>query len=552
MLLSRFWYGVLALALGALVFLLSLATSVYNRAEARAVGQGLSSDSQVVDWYLRADARIRSEQLIPFALSPSLRKALQASSQDESGVPPEAREVAEKALKKVMESATVIEGGRAKPAFDAVFAVDQHGRVVAQLGYDQGGKDFELGGYPIVADALHGFLRDDTLVLDYIYRVVGRPVEYDMGQLPAGAVIGARIVNDAFARELAQRTGAAVAFYVNGTVSARASYDVESVDMADLDQLLPELSKVASDKDYMEKGRSQIRTVNGRLRAQFSRMPGEAWKLGTGYAVARKANSVAGIFGFFKMADDKDKAQANVAVVGLIAVAAAIVGLLFSFLEHTRPLQVFRAEASRLAKGHSDQLQPSRFRGAYRKIASDLNDGMELIAAKGGAPRRAADLSQVLGGIPDQPQMSAFSLPGDGVPTSSPIAASGEASRNFPKAAAAGAPGNPPKPPAKRLPRAPGAAPQTSVAEEAGPSEAELAPTPGADQQAEWREVYNAFVATKQQCGESVDGFTFEKFQETLRKNRDALIARHGASHVKFSVYVKDGRAALKANPIRG
>jgi len=36
-----------------------------------------------------------------------------------------------------------------------------------------------------------------------------------------------------------------------------------------------------------------------------------------------------------------------------------------------------------------------------------------------------------------------------------------------------------------------------------------------------------------------------------LRKNRSALMQRHGAVKVKFSVYVKDGRAALKANPIR-
>ncbi len=548
MLLSRFWYGVLGLALGALVFLLSLATSVYNRAEARAVGQGLSSDTQVVEWYLRSDARMRSEQLIPFALDPAIRKSLQQSTQAEGAVPSEAREAAEKALKKLLESATVMEGGQQRRAFDAVFAVDQQGRVVAQMGYDQGGKDFELGGYPVVADALHGFLRDDTLVLDYIYRVVGRPVEFDMGQMPSGAVIGARIVNDAFARELAQRTGAAVAFYVNGTMSARASFDIEAVDTADLDQILPDLSKMATDKDYLEKGRSQIRDVNGKLKAQYSRMPGEAWKLGTGYAVVRKASLVSGFLGFFKMADDKDKAEASLVMAGLLALAAVAVGIILSLFEHTRPLQVFRAEANRLAKGQTDQLQPSKFRGVYRRIAADLNDGIEAVAAKGGAPRRAADLTQVLGDLPDQPQMSAFSLPGEG-PASQTSADAPETSKNFPRPAG-GAVGGPPKPPAKRLPRAPGAAP---ASEEAVVPSAAVVPLAAVfDQEAEWREVYDAFVATKQQCGESIEGFTFEKFEETLKKNRDALVARHGASHVKFSVYVKDGRAALKANPIRG
>lgn len=542
MLLSRFWYGVLALALGALVFLLSLATSVYNRAEYRAVGQGLSSDSQVVEWYLRTDARIRSEQLIPFTLDPTIRKSLQQSTQADAGVPVEARELAEKALKKLLETATVVEGGKPRPAFDAVFAVDQHGRVVAQLGYDQGGKDFELGGYPVVADALHGFLRDDTLVLDAIYRVVGRPVESDMGQMPSGAVIGARIVNVAFARELAQRTGAAVAFFVKDTLGSAATYDPEAVDTADLDQISRDLSNLGTDKDYLNKGRSQIRDIVGQLRVQYSRLPGEAWKLNAGYAVARKPRAISGFFGFFEIADDKDKAQANVVFAGLVALAAVVLGLLLSVLEHTRPLRVFRMEAARLAKGQIDQLQPSKFRGVYRKIASDLNDAVDLLASKGGAPRRAADLQQVLGDLPDQPAMSAFNLPGEGpVAQSSPDAS--EVPRNFPRPGG-GPAGTPPRPAAKRLPRPPGAAPVVE--------EPDADPGAAADPQSEWREVYEAFVQTKQQCGESVEGFTYEKFQETLRKNRDALIARHGASNVKFSVYVKDGRAALKANPIRG
>jgi hypothetical protein len=63
--------------------------------------------------------------------------------------------------------------------------------------------------------------------------------------------------------------------------------------------------------------------------------------------------------------------------------------------------------------------------------------------------------------------------------------------------------------------------------------------------------VYDEFVRTKQECGENVDGFTYEKFEQTLKKNRDTLMNRHGAKRVKFSVYVKDGKAALKANPLR-
>ena len=55
-----------------------------------------------------------------------------------------------------------------------------------------------------------------------------------------------------------------------------------------------------------------------------------------------------------------------------------------------RELARIMAEAMR----ETDALQPSKFRGTYRKIASDLNDGIERAAVKGGGgTRKAADES---------------------------------------------------------------------------------------------------------------------------------------------------------------
>ena len=68
---------------------------------------------------------------------------------------------------------------------------------------------------------------------------------------------------------------------------------------------------------------------------------------------------------------------------------------------------------------------------------------------------------------------------------------------------------------------------------------------------AEWLSVYEDFIRTKKQCGEPTDGLTFDKFQHTLKKNRDALMQRHGCRRVRFSVYVKEGRASLKATPVK-
>jgi len=544
MVLSRFWYVLLGLFLGLSIFLLSIATSVYNRAGARAMGEALSSDSQVVAWYLRDDARQRSGRLIQFGVDPDIAKYLQKSTDSEAKVPEEARDKLLAALKKVNASIPKDE------QFDAVFAVDQAGRVVAHLGYEQasGLVDFELGGYPVVADALRGYVRDDTLILDRIYRVVARPVEYEMSSLPAGAIIGARIVDDRFARELSSRTGSAIAFYANGE---RASSGApEGFAVGNLDQIVGDMSSLDQDTEYKDKGRSKVRTIGGMLGVQYSRLPGEAWQLGGGFAVARMPGAVDGPFGFFKTADDKDKSQANLPIAIAVAIAAAAIGIVFSVLEHTRPIAIFKNEAHRLAKGETDQLQPSRFRGVFRKIASDLNDGMDQVMAKGGGPRRGpADMKQVLGNIPDQPQMSAFSFPGD--PSSMPSPSSGQ----MPPRSVPNVPANPKLP---RPPGRPGSPPMSldSTLSSEDSSAARRLPVPptrgdgAAAELAEWHAVFQDFVGLKQQCGESTDGFTYEKFEQTLKKKNEELLTRHGAKRVKFSVYVKEGKAALKASPI--
>ncbi|HXX29987.1 MAG TPA: MXAN_5187 family protein [Myxococcaceae bacterium] len=66
-----------------------------------------------------------------------------------------------------------------------------------------------------------------------------------------------------------------------------------------------------------------------------------------------------------------------------------------------------------------------------------------------------------------------------------------------------------------------------------------------------FQDVYREFVALRERCGESADGLTFERFAVKLRKNRDQLMAKYGCRTVRFQVYVKDGKAALKATPVR-
>ena len=71
------------------------------------------------------------------------------------------------------------------------------------------------------------------------------------------------------------------------------------------------------------------------------------------------------------------------------------------------------------------------------------------------------------------------------------------------------------------------------------------------DRESYYKQIYNEFVETKVACGENTDGFTYEKFAKKLRKQSDSLLARAEVTDVEFSVYVKDGKAALRAKVIK-
>jgi len=73
----------------------------------------------------------------------------------------------------------------------------------------------------------------------------------------------------------------------------------------------------------------------------------------------------------------------------------------------------------------------------------------------------------------------------------------------------------------------------------------------GENDEEAFRRVFDEFIALKQKCGESTNNLTYKKFAAKLKKNREALIAKHGCDEVRFQVYIKDGRAALKATPVK-
>jgi hypothetical protein len=71
------------------------------------------------------------------------------------------------------------------------------------------------------------------------------------------------------------------------------------------------------------------------------------------------------------------------------------------------------------------------------------------------------------------------------------------------------------------------------------------------DEQSHWQQVFQDFVKTRAECGEPSEGLTFERFRQKLESNKATLVAKYQCRTVRFQVYVKDGKAALKATPVR-
>ncbi|HTP24633.1 MAG TPA: MXAN_5187 family protein [Anaeromyxobacteraceae bacterium] len=88
------------------------------------------------------------------------------------------------------------------------------------------------------------------------------------------------------------------------------------------------------------------------------------------------------------------------------------------------------------------------------------------------------------------------------------------------------------------------------------PAEMRSAPLPQrsatvVDDEEHWQAAYKEFLKVRGECGEPLEGLPYDRFRLKLQKSREQLIAKYACRTVRFQVYVKEGRAALKASPVR-
>jgi len=476
---------------------------------------------------------------------------------------------------------------------DEIVAVDNKGRVIARVGGDNQNEygDY-IGGIEVVADALRGYLSDDAWGIGgKLERVAGAPVLSKNKDRIVGAIYIAAETGPALVERLKKNLDVDVALLLHGKVVASSRPAGELEGLADL--IAQHSAQIAALKRTPA---LPLASGQDKLLVVAAPFPGQAGEQQAYYALIGVQPAKTDLGALLSNVRASDLRWGNFPWVGLVILTFAMiaVGLVLQRIEVEEPLRKLRRELQRLAAGDVHKIDDSKYAGRIGGLARDVNAAVERFTlAPGGRPELAGkDLNAILGpsggstfdlpaggsafgGSPPGPSFPppppsftapppppAFPPPPPSFPPPLPSIAPPPPPQPFSAAAIAAAggavsaaPAIKPAPWASLPGSAMGEADENVIDADKQMPEGEATRVVPYDQQEEeeahFRHVFDDFVAAKRQCGEPLAGLTQAKFLEKLRDNKSALVSKHGCKTVRFSVYVKDGKAALKATPVR-
>jgi hypothetical protein len=567
--LSKIWFFLIALAAAIALTIALVMPRPANRQHLEDEHNRLALACGVVDVALADDARTRVDLASSFARADDVVKALDAAS----GV----EKLDEARMKQVRDVGEKLMAGISGRKPDFAMLIDKRGRVVARIKLDENDFGDYAAGRPLVDDALTGYLRDDIWAQNgTMYFVSAAPaIKRDPPVAYVGAVVLGHKVTNELAQQLVSTLNVDLGFYL-GDDDVAGSKTLAF----DKTKMVPAVAALKGPRgEDCTSGRPvDLHTKTDDYTTLVARLPGEAQSRQAYYAVMIKKPATIGFASTLKVVSKTDLSFGNfpwILVGGLFLLSlAAGIGLMW--IEADRPLRRLAADSVKLAKGEKERLSEDAHGGKFGSIARSVNIHIDklgrdaksartnLDSLLGPAPEGGLGTIDLLAGAlppsrpggpapaaPPPPSDFRFSDPGKAIPTPPPMAA----------------PRNPTPPPRPAV--APPKTPPRGTAAPAAPAPASAPPPKnafgldddilggGADPEATamvdpyFKSVYDQFVSVKQQCNESTVGLTYQKFSEKLIKNRDDLMQKTGCKEVRFTVYVKDGKAALKATPVK-
>lgn len=535
MFISKFWITLVTLVATVMLAVIILAQDVINREKIENTTAILYKEVAKADVALKLHARKRLDILLQVAVDPTVRHSLQVAS----AKPDHASQVHDKLLAALRKLNIELKEYKA----DLLIALDSRGIVAAQAGAKEQAMGYSLAGFPAVEAALRGYVRDDIWQLDKsVYLIAARPVIQEGRYV--GALVHALKVSDKLATEVSPAIQ--FAMFSGNMMIAVGAPKIEGETNAQGATIADPLGEVLASKKYQDRGYSdvqRIKTHEGEFMAVYAKVRGEAAAHNVGYAVTAPLDLMTSPTDVYERAGKQDVEALPWAILIAGFVVLSLIGWLFTYLEGQRPvMHMLRSVEDMTRSDPKDQLNVYRFRRKMRKIAQAVNKMIDYklrSILEDGESSSVKSIDSILG-TQDESRLSSASFKfieasSDDVPPPPP---GPEQSQRNPSPKTPPAPKRPPAPPSGGKPPV---APQRAGAAHDAPVE----------EGAYFQEIYDQFVALKRQLGEPVDQLTFDKFKITLAKNRDTLKARYGCAAVKFQVYEKDGKASLKATPVK-
>jgi hypothetical protein len=592
MFLSKIWFILIALAAALAVTFALIAPRPFERRLAALEGQRLDRAQYAAEQMFKVDAHKWIDHVSKLGRDAIIAESLDAASRGSGEFQVIHRTIQDRFRTLIPDLAS---GG-----IDSIVAIDTKGRVVARVGENEKEYGDFIGGAEIIADALRGYLSDDVWgVGGRLQRLAAAPVLSKNRDRMVGGVYVSAETGPALVERLKKNLDVDIALLLRGKVIA-SSRGPGALDA------LPELIAHHTKEIETAKRTQAIPMTVGKedLIVVAAPFPGQAGEQQAYYALVGQHPANSGITALFANATSDDLSWGNFHWLPLIAGVFGMIffGLLFQRLEVDAPINRLRRELQKLASGDVHKIQDSHYGGKVGGLARDINAAVERFTH---APAQRSDIAgKDLNAILGPSGGSTFDLPasdsafasGEQPPTFSP-----PPPPSFSSAPPASSFSAPPLPTFSPPPAPSVAAPQPFNAASLGfgPSNSSAAvaeasdplPLPGAtkaawsapppaaprfgggeeerasgsendatrvvpydadeEEEAHFRHIFDDFVAKKRDCGESTAGLTRDKFLQKLRDNKASLIAKHNCRTVRFSVYVKDGKAALKATPIR-
>jgi len=565
MFLSKIWFVLVGLLAGVAVTAAFVAPRPADRRIEQLEGMRLDRAQYATELVLKNDARRWIDYVAKLGRDANLIESLDAASRG-SGELRVLHETVRNRLRALVPD-------RKSIGAESIIAVDRSGRVIARVGDDEGEYGESMGGAEAVADALRGYMTDDTWGASNRIRRIGAAPVYSKGR---DRIVGALVVSIETGKKMVERwkrnLGVEVAIVLKKSV---LSSTLPEALLTDLPKLIAEhTAEIAKHKRTRA---LPIYMGNERMLAVAAPFAGEAAQQGAYYVLLTKKSPQSNPWAMLSSSTSDDMSWSKFPWLSLGGgiIGILVIGLLLQRLEVEKPLKRLRAEVHSLSRQEIVKLDDTKYNGKIGGIARDINATVEHFthAPLPKSETAKKDINAILD--PTRPPTAdgkafeitapptAPSKPGPPPPAAMAASLFGAPRATIPSV---GVPVTPGPVAVPSLPKATimGQVPTPAFSTMAKPP-LPMTPSPPTDlkgtlaglsdvdpDEHHFRQVYDQYLATRTQCGESNDGLTIDKFRAKLLSNRQQLVAKYGCKSAHFAVYVKDGKAAIRATPVRG